>query len=477
MQYSQAFLDRLSVSRPGSQLLEVVPCALPAYVVKAEVLLLEQRPIGPLEEFALKAIDQGFVVPIEIGGILGLEDGLVIETLSNLQREDLIYQVMVGGMRELRLTRHGAQVLESRLRDAPARETVRIGFDRLVWSVSTAAQSYLLRRAEVEEQGLTELRPRMKRRVRVDDLNLVEVQREVKALRARGTQPTVLAVDRIVRAETFFIAADVAIFDPEDGGEPQLSVLIDRHASDPHESALASLGGLAFMEAEITDPGPDARQVLTGEYGSDVASELSAQAETAEERQQRRIARVQALDDASYVAERELAPVEPPTSRPPTVEFIDTYEHREYLQAALRTAQRRLVIVSPWIAATVVNTGFLESLGQLLRKGVRVHIGYGLEQRPGDRYVSRADERAEEALKALARRHGNFTLVKLGNTHSKQLLFDDTHVSGSFNWLSFSGDRRRTYRHEESTVVRREDLVELKYSDLCARLEGVESSP
>ncbi len=152
------------------------------------------------------------------------------------------------------------------------------------------------------------------------------------------------------------------------------------------------------------------------------------------------------------------------------VEFIDTYEHRVYLDRALSEAKARLVIISPWISAQVVNAGFLERLAQLLRKGVRVHIGYGLDQRPGDRPVSSADLRAEQALSNLARRYENFTLVRLGNTHSKQLLFDGTHVSGSFNWLSFQGSRGKEYRHEESTVVRIESKVDKKYADLCARL-------
>ena len=468
-QYSQAFLDKLSLSRPGSRLIEIVPCAVPAYLVKAEVLLLEQRPVGPVEEFALKAIDQGFVVPAEVAGILGLEEALVIETLAGLQREELVHQVISGGMRELRLTPQGAQVLESRLREAPARTEVRIGFDRLIWSVSAAVQGHLLRRGEVESLGLKELRPRQKRRVRIDDLNIDDIEREVRALRGRGTKSTVLAVESIVRVETFFLEADVAIFEPADGGQPQLSVLIDRRPSEIHESSLETLGGLGYMEAELVEPAPDPKQVLTRDYGSEIAGQLAAQAVTLQEREERRIARVEALkDDDRSDDERESSPVLEPI---PTVEFIDTFEHREYLQRALRSASRRLVIISPWITASVVNTGFLESLGQLLRKGVRVHIGYGLEERPDDRPKSKADKNAEEALQALSQRFGNFTFVKLGNTHSKQLLFDDTHVCGSFNWLSFVGDRRRTYRHEESTVVRRQDLVYQKYADLCERLD------
>ena len=468
--YSQTYLDRLSLSRPGSRLLEIVPCAIPIFLVKADVLLIERRPVGPVEEFVLKAIDQGFVVPAEISGILGLEEELIIETLVGLQREDLVFQVVRGGMREMRLTTRGAEILEGRLRESPARAQIRIGFDRLTWDVSAAAQGHLLRRTEMVASGLKELRPFQKRRVRTTDLSIDSVEKEVRSLRARAFKPTVLAIESIVRADRFFLAADVAIFEPLDGGRPQLSVLIDRRPSEQHESALERLGGLDVMEAEVGEPAPSPMEALARDYGEVLAEELAQSAPTAEQREQIRLERI-----ATSGEEPEGAPVAgTPVGIPslPTVQFIDTFEHRPLLQEALTTSKRRLVILSPWITAKVVNAGFLEQLSQLLRKGVRVHIGYGLEQRPGDRPVAQADEKAEAALATLATRFSNFTFVKLGNTHSKQLLFDDTHISGSFNWLSFQGDARKQYRHEESTVVRRKDLVDAKYTDLCERIEA-----
>ena len=58
-------LDRLSVSRPGYRLIDLVDSAIPVFLVKADVLLIERRPIGPIDEFILKSIDQGFVTPNE----------------------------------------------------------------------------------------------------------------------------------------------------------------------------------------------------------------------------------------------------------------------------------------------------------------------------------------------------------------------------------------------------------------------------
>src|SRR5690606_11256649 len=127
---------------------------------------------GPIDEFILKSVDQGFVTPAEIGGILGLEHPLVIETLASLQRDDYIVQVPRGDFREIRLTQRGAALLEERLREAPTREQIRIGFDRITWHVRAEAQGHLMKPAEMDASGRWELRPKLKRRVSTRDLDI-----------------------------------------------------------------------------------------------------------------------------------------------------------------------------------------------------------------------------------------------------------------------------------------------------------------
>jgi hypothetical protein len=465
------FLDRLSISRPGYRLLELVDAALPMFLVRADILMVERRPIGPLEEFALKSIDHGFVTPTEIGGVLGLESDLVLETLSGLMREDLVMQRLQGGARVMHLTQRGAVLLETRLREAPTRGQFRIGFDRILWEVTAEAQSHLLRPKEVEESGRWQLRPKLKRKPKADEFRLEAIESEVRSLRSRADKPTVLALERIVRADQFFLPVDVAVFESLDGGPPQLSVLVDGRPSPAHESAIERLGGIEFVGAEVLAGSTDPSSALAEDYGPDAVSELTAAASTSSDRDMARRDRV-AVVSTSPKPSGDPAPVQPAPLTTSAVQFIDTFEHREYLRQALQETKERLVIISPWIAASVVTSGFLEQLGQLVNRGVCVHIGYGLEQRPGERFVSDADMKAESALRRMADRHDNFSFVKLGNTHSKQLLFDDVHISGSYNWLSFQGSRKKEYRHEESTVVRIKSKVDKKYGDLCARLEA-----
>lgn len=353
------------------------------------------------------------------------------------------------------------------------REQVHIGFDRLLWDVTSDAQSQLLKPSEMAEQGRLELKPVRKQRVQALELDLNSIDREARSLRGRSLKALLLAVASIVRTNRMFLPIEIAIFESIDQAEAQLAVLIDGRESQSHEAAIAQLGGLAFLELGIAGPGPEAVSVLSEDYGPDIAASLAAEAVSPAVRDEIRRTGITAefVGDGRVDHPSNLAVVGKSSGITTSqVEFIDTFEHQPYLRRALRESKERLVIISPWISAQVVTKEFLEDLRQLLRRGVRVHIGYGLAQRPGDRKVSLADEKAEESLRNLSDRFGNFVFVNLGNTHSKQLLFDDVHISGSFNWLSFQGSRNKEYRHEESTVIRKKSIVDQKYLDLCARI-------
>ncbi len=467
-------LAEFRVSRPGYKLVDLKDAVLPYYMLTAEVFLIERRPLGPLEEFVLKAIDSDFSTVKEISGILGLEESLIVETIVSLVRADCVHQVQVGEKyQELRLTAHGARTLETELREAPAKEEVKLYFNRLRWIVEPASHLELLRPKEVAEQGIWEIKGLKQKKPTVQDLNLDDLQTAVRKSRKNSRAISVLVVNQILRTERFFLPVQIGVFKSIEGEESQITILVDGRVSEGDESALESLGGLNHIGAQVLEPELLPKEALEADYGVLQARELLEQAPLRLERDTQSNQVI--VDKISDSVEPELILNPIPVIAKPAVttsaiQFIDTFEHREYLNLALTKTTKRLVIMSPWIAASVVNQGFLEQLSQLLRRNVQVHIGYGLEQRPGERFTSKADIAAEESLRKMSNRYDNFVFTKLGNTHSKQLLFDDTHISGSFNWLSFQGAKHKQYRHEESTVVRIKSKVDAKYLDLCKRI-------
>ncbi|TPL57343.1 phospholipase D-like domain-containing protein [Mesorhizobium sp. B2-4-3] len=150
----------------------------------------------------------------------------------------------------------------------------------------------------------------------------------------------------------------------------------------------------------------------------------------------------------------------------PGVKMVPVYDHPPLLREALESAVRRVIIVSPWITDSVVDKTFLHRLSHRLTEGVRVHIGYGLGP----------EERIPEAIKQLeklAATHSNFQFVRLGDTHAKILIKDDEWlVTTSFNWLSFRGDPKRTFREEWGTRVAIPEQVAAYAKTILQRFEA-----
>ncbi|MER5689073.1 hypothetical protein [Streptomyces sp. NPDC002205] len=87
-------------------------------------------------------------------------------------------------------------------------------------------------------------------------------------------------------------------------------------------------------------------------------------------------------------------------------------------------------------------------------------IAYGYEDND-----AKTDTAAVRKLTNLVARYGDkFTFARLKGTHAKVLVFYDSWVITSFNWLSFRGDPERTYRMEEGSLVRIRQIADTQYA-------------
>ncbi len=153
------------------------------------------------------------------------------------------------------------------------------------------------------------------------------------------------------------------------------------------------------------------------------------------------------------------------------VRQVYVYEHPRLLAKALNKCKFRLMIISPWIRAQVVDRDFFKLLREVLARNVNVYIGYGISD--DDPRASNADRDVEQRLESLAKKHENFVFKRMGDTHAKVLICDDSFcVTGSFNWLSFKGDADRTFRDEQSTLVEQADHIDGVFNENCKRFTG-----
>lgn len=141
--------------------------------------------------------------------------------------------------------------------------------------------------------------------------------------------------------------------------------------------------------------------------------------------------------------------------------MIQTQEHKKYLKYALENVKREIYIQSPWIRNKILEI-YKNDIINCLNKGIKVFIKYGLK--PINRFDKVGiDKKEEEFFDDLKAKYPNHFYLKKDNDHSKIVICDDEFmIIGSFNWLSFGGDKDKEgdLRGESSTINTNKNEIE-----------------
>ncbi|HLP92134.1 MAG TPA: hypothetical protein VK184_26530 [Nostocaceae cyanobacterium] len=138
----------------------------------------------------------------------------------------------------------------------------------------------------------------------------------------------------------------------------------------------------------------------------------------------------------------------------------------------LKSAQRQILIYSPWVSDAVVDEKFLKLLEELVNRGVWVLIGYGIARRKEDEDRPISPE-VETKLRKIKTPDGlpGVQISWLGNSHVKEVIVDQkVHLCGSHNWLSYRGDYLP--RGESVYQVTIPEQVTEAYDFLASRFEN-----
>lgn len=464
-------------SRPGMQLVNFFEVGLPFWKLRVVATLMERRPIQPIAEFAMKCIEAGLVSAADISGFLGLDERLSVATLSDLLFEGLIRTV---GPSQYGLTDQGRVVLQDCEMTAAKQEELLVYYDGLTHETLFLADTDLASPKSVRERGIKEWPAWPADPPSVEEVDLLRVRAawQAKDLH-RKKKKEIISVDSIVgkRIRLYLEAVALVFQSPDPSERPQVAFAIDHHKlSDEHEAAFAAASGERkhnlLMSLRAT-PFSEVRPVVGGKRIDDAnrpevvdavsrVEEARAQLQAAERQTQRvtadpsRTAQLQAEVDRlrGQLAAAEAA-LTPYANR-----RLPVHEHPLMLRRALLEASERVMIVSPWIKAAVVDMDFLQLVKSALERGVEITIIYGIGGRDGD-----GDYLAIRALEGL-RSHGDLRMARLGNTHAKVLIKDhDWMVVTSFNWLSFRGDPNKPIRDERGIYCCDPVEVDGQYDD------------
>ncbi len=445
--------ERFAAVRPGYKLLACEPAALPYFLITAPVLLQQKMPVPPIDEFVLRGIQQGMTSVEAIATFFGLEQDIVTIALSRLWKDDLVDMPVATDGRQLRLTSHGLNTLSELLELVPSEREVWFPFDRILWKAVPFSAGALLRPRDVQEQGLLVVKPRLSKKPEVVDLPAREIDRSIKvSMRNVLTDADVLVVKRIERAEQKYLPCHVLVYESIDGTDHVIEIAVDGRLRPDIRTAIDALGGVSHLGFDFAKAA--ASTVKEIQPILEVEAQIS-----------KPIVPLEVLDDVRRQAtvapddEQKIETIDAATGRPVAIEkmdvrHIDTFEHPTFLAQAISEAKSRLLITSPWVRRAVVRRDFIDKMYSAAKRGVEIHIGYGIDYQGSD-----CDADALEKLEKLAKQFKNVHLACLGSTHAKILIWDNNQITTSFNWLSFRGDQDRTYRQEVGFLLRNQQAV------------------
>jgi len=302
----------------------------------------------------------------------------------------------------------------------------------------------LFRGRDMRDLGCFEVPIGTSKRPEIEDISLQDFDKvlERHASLSPDWRGSLLAIRRIERRELRYLGCTMLFYKAQASPHDiQVGFWREDGQSIPHEMAFAAVGGhdMVGVRALPEDVQVPPNVSLPEEVAADQEAGAAAEAEASPPQQQ---------------------------PAPETMQTLLCHEHPGQLRKALLSATKRLVIISPWIRDSVIDWGFVSSLEALLRKGVEVHIGFGIEKADGPK-KNVANEKvditpgAERDLGDLADRFKNFHFVYVGNTHRKSLVCDDEFaVVTSFNWLSYKGDSKGRPRDERGLLFRKKHHVD-----------------
>ncbi len=475
-QCDQEQVARRYDNRAGFDLVSYKEVGLPVYKITVQALTQIRKPIPPIEEYVLKAIHAGLSSEQDIAGLLGLEPSILREAMIELRLNENIDLIAPEDsvMQVWKLTKKGERTLREAQIIVPEERSFTINFDGLLRYVRWYGrlERNLLSSRYLRQQGMMEIPAFPAKTPELLDIKLTDVdqiisQAEKERKRTRSRERELLALKTIERRERFFQPALALIYKAKDRDEVQIAFAIDGRLSPEHEQAFARANGakkLRILEnLKDSECKKLAEDILGREFVAqaplpeveDIKDKVASVRATIETTRQT-IERTQTdhekkeLEQQLQAANQEIEKLQAQLNAFPS-RWLGVYEHRPLLEQALRDSQERLLIISPWIRANATNKWLIQQLEELLKRGVNVFIGYGLGE---DDNQKTRDKKAEKAIEKLNQQYDNFCLKRLGDTHAKILISDSKFaVVTSFNWLSFKGDPKRTFRDERGTLV------------------------
>lgn len=461
------------------------PVCLPVYDLRIRIVEHETGKLSTAARFVLMLANAHVTDVTEIRRLLGLLEGEVILAAAELLSAALVEQ---HPDQSIRITELGREVLKDAGRTyRPRNRHPRVPYDPLVRAIPTVDLDDLLDREDVRKEGL--FIPATKpRRPRLSQVRLTEVQEyeeqfgkaaqeveilqvaDIKDVRLRYRNDVILVrlLHRLSRNELYVAYRAQQYLERESEAFQRLagtgSKLVPQEVG-PENGATASWTRLPPEESRLAEDIGELDEVL-GKVEMAVADAESIRSATQDERDRAALeedlreskAERDELRAELREKERQLEEMSGGEAR-----LVRTEQHRPLLFEAARTAVSELTIVSAWVNSRTLDNELCLALIGAMGRGVTVRIAWGFGTRgERDRNRVKGDKALQDLRQRIPKALRCKLIVRRIETHEKFVICDDSFcVWGSFNWLSYRGQRDEGYRRETSLYSKRSGDIDL----------------
>jgi hypothetical protein len=383
--------------RAGFRLADVAEVGLPVYSLNVQVLTLAHKRLPPVDEFLLRCLAMDLSSVDEISRYLGLTRDVLKASFASLAQTENIALTAKEGLQVWSLTKKGRATLQASEIIAPESRTFQIHFDAILRKSTLYRFQEPIKHRELDEEGLIEIEVYPPKRPQLPEISPGDLERILKQVPGLTEQRRdVLAVRTIENVKKGFIRAVALLFKALNNADTQIAFVVDGMLSTPHELAFAWTEGFKRLLNKMTADSVENAEVTTAKVGLAVAEPVVSQAREidastlhaevkvaehvealrrAEDEQEKEVLRNRLVQ-----AEQDLMNLRAAAQQLP-VRDIYVLDHPPLLREALTQAKDRVMIISPWIRAKVVDLEFIKQLERLLQRRVAVYIGFGTSEK------------------------------------------------------------------------------------------------
>ncbi len=463
---------------------------IPVYAVRLHIEVLEPQVLTSFQTYFLHAIACGVNTRAAIARLLGVNDRDLVAPGASLLKMGYIEQGLPTpeGERPITLTQQGQQALQEHgAPPVPKRKEGKLHFNMLTWS-PTPLEEETWTTDQMVKEGLSILPSKSNQRPTLGDFTEKEVASALMGRRAfQGCE--VIALLQLKQPMELQYIAPVSVFllRHREADEQRLAIyrngvylrsetaILQRLFESREWRLPADIASLAergldiplSLPSEVTQVTQD---LVQREYDlKDLEFQLTGQEllrSTTQNEQERREREegIQQLREDIQGKQEEIERLRQEL-RQSQIEFLETEQHRPFLEQALRDAKEEVIIISPWMNRRACNDDLCRLIGEAVGRGVRIRIGYGIGKERDAVETARNQSNLYQVKNAIHRflpksSPGLFEMRETHGTHQKILVCDRTFaITGSFNWLSYAGQRDEGYRRETGTLFRQADQV------------------